>query len=140
MAQEATKDNPEMEQLRDQVELAKKKLECASTEYKRLRETQAKAQEDNIRLVGDCKAATNYYKAMKDARGKMELMVGAKMKEAQAAKDKTVDLATKLGVAHAELEEINKQLSLNLNKQNDNVQGLEVDLTSLKASLTSRDE
>ena len=96
MAQEAIKDSPKVEQLRDQVELPTKKLEYASIEYRRLRVTLAKAQEDNARLMGDCKAATNCYKAIRNAKDKMELAVGAKVKEAQAVKDEATDLATKL--------------------------------------------
>lgn len=109
MAQEATKDSLEMEQLKDQVELAKKKLDYTSIEYGSLKETLAKAQKDKVRLVGDCTATTNYYKAMRDAKDKMELEVVVEVKEAQAAKDEAANLATKLGVAQVKLEEERKR-------------------------------
>ena len=57
---------------------------------------------DNAQLAGDVKAATDCYKAMRDNRDKTELAMGAKVKKAQAARDKAAKLATKLVVAQVE--------------------------------------
>ena len=57
---------------------------------------------------------------MRDKRDKAELAMGAKVKEAQTAKDKAKELTVKLAVAHTELEDERKrntQLSIYLNRQ-----------------------
>ena len=68
--------------------------------------------------------------------------MGVKAKEAQAARNEAAVLSTQLVAVQIEVEEErkrNKELSIGQNQQDNEVHGLETDLSHLKNSLPLRD-